>query len=893
MPFEGPLAVAIGKWAESFLEPYLRKFPRNRYTERKEIHDPVAGIVELQPWEVYVLDSPILQRLRYVRQLGVGHFLFPSSGYSRFEHSVGTVHTASRMFDAVCGTPISSNQSILPYKSEGLAARRDVVRLAAMLHDIGHCVFSHVSERFYGNSTDVKQTAEDIGSYYESAITPAEAVTLLILQTESFRKLLAASGIRRTEYNEETILQLTAACIAGSKKILGADTFLAEMVNGPVDCDKLDYLARDAHMAGVPVSLDIPRLLSKLRVAKVRADDGSDLWALAIVQSGTRALDELLVSRIFLYDKFYYHPKVMAAEELVRRALYHLAQDVPTLNSPAGLLPFGDDAFIGLTPPEIELRFGVPRTTRSVVKACELLARVRNRELPRRAFAFASRFLPEEPEALTRLARRGREDDAMIGKYEYRTFVRLLLQSPDTKERAAKLIGDFAAELGAKTEVFIGIQSATRAAGNVYLPVILPDGQVDEKPSFLFKTSEWTEAYALNKQTQYVFADGDLPKVHLAAERLFQGNDMSFAPNSMVVAKISRSDLNVLRAGMAGDWLPVRNEPDLLASASIQERIRVQQQRLSSFLHSVHPELGKTFVEAWLFQFPDGDLRESALQLIEHITYVEAPTLVGGFRTIIARNAALREALWIPFRGRGGVGKSADQLGYDLKDLKLATLQVAGLTVEALSKANRIVFFDDSLNSGTQARCLLSSWFDRSDLCAHPKDGDPAGPLAVDIQEALRRVPTEFVFYAAHPMGKEVLKAVCDELGLGLERINTVLDTSEPKYRLEGLTCASAESKLRLITFLQKKGEELLGDKIVNEPTVWTKEKTKQFALGYSGLELTVVFRHSISASTPVVLWRESFEKGLLWLPLFPRERLRVLTQLDPQFETAEKTPEE
>ena len=74
----GPLASKIDEWAAEVLAPYLRRHPQNPHREPKHIHDPIGKAIALYPWEVYIVDSPLLQRLRFIRQLGVGHFLFPT-----------------------------------------------------------------------------------------------------------------------------------------------------------------------------------------------------------------------------------------------------------------------------------------------------------------------------------------------------------------------------------------------------------------------------------------------------------------------------------------------------------------------------------------------------------------------------------------------------------------------------------------------------------------------------------------------------------------------------------------------------------------------------------------------------------------------------------------------
>ena len=420
---DNPLERRVASWVQVVLQPYLKRYPRNPHKEPKQIHDPIGRVIELQPWEIYVLDSPLMQRLRYIRQLGVGQFLFPSSGYSRFEHSLGALETANQMFEYVRQAPVPGRASAGPiYKDEGFTARRDVVRLAALLHDVGHCVFSHVSERFYGRHPEVQALQSQFSTHYKTHLTPSEVLSLLILKSEPFLALLTAAMPRRLEYAEAEIAHLVCSCVAGSKHSLVPDCFMAEIVNGPVDCDKLDYLARDAHMAGVPISLDIDRLLSKLRLVRTKGDDDREVFSIAVVPSGTRALDELLVSRIFMYDKFYYHPKIMAAEELIRRALHTLKKAFPVLQDPAVLLPFGDDDFLAHTPQTLKARFGKEQDVAALTTGCELLRRTRSRDLPKRAFAVARRYLPELPDLAARFETGGKEDPIPLGLYEFLTL---------------------------------------------------------------------------------------------------------------------------------------------------------------------------------------------------------------------------------------------------------------------------------------------------------------------------------------------------------------------------------------------------------------------------------------------------------------------------------------
>lgn len=119
----------------------------------KSIKDAVWGMIDLTPREVVVLDSPPMQRLRRIRQLGVSFLTYPTAGYSRFEHSLGALRQAERMLVAV---------SARSQFSRDIEDARPVVRLAALVHDVGHLPLSHVSERFFGEEECTREELVDL-----------------------------------------------------------------------------------------------------------------------------------------------------------------------------------------------------------------------------------------------------------------------------------------------------------------------------------------------------------------------------------------------------------------------------------------------------------------------------------------------------------------------------------------------------------------------------------------------------------------------------------------------------------------------------------------------------------------------------------------------------------
>lgn len=894
--YVGPLAERIGKWADRLIAPYLASHPEPP-SGRKQIHDPLSRIIELEPWEIYVVDSPVFQRLRYVRQLGVGQFLFPTAGYSRFEHSLGAMQTASEMFDSVLSAHRHSDSGKGPaYGDEVFRRQRTVVRLAALVHDIGHCVYSHVSERFYQRHADLIAAQQHFKNrFQQGSISPSETLSLLILQSPAFLSLLKAARIQNVG-NEEDVLSTMAMCVAGSIDRLAPNSYMAEIVNGFVDCDKLDYLARDAHMAGVPIPLDTTRLLSKLRIAVKTKHGEEDKYALAIVPSGMRALDELQVARIFLYDKFYYHQKMMAAEELIRRALAYLSEAVSAFGDPAALLEFGDDDLLALTPNGVASLFDCSPSDINIIRGCELLRRVRNRDLPKRAFAMANRFIPDPPELLALFHAEGRPTKTRELNVDFYQMSQRL-SSPELADQYRSLIADLAKELGTSTEVYVAHQAAGRAAGSMYLPVLRADNKLDERPKYLFPSDYWTEAYATNKATSYVFADNPTADVFLAAERFFADKwNLQFDRSCWVTAKVSEPIIEERRSRLPAGWKAFRLPPDFFDSARNQIRIEKLNAKFASFLSAFDSKWGPQLIEAWVAQFPDSDMRDSALCLLEHTTFVGPENLAAAFENFAKGDSAMKSAIWVPFRSKKGPGESADQLSVDLKDLNVRNQHVSTLTAAEIEKAGSVVFYDDTLNSGIQSTCRLLAWFGGDqEECDHPDDWDQDGALDPDVQSALRKVPIIFAVYAKHPTGDSRLRSTAKKLGLDIQDVRGVVNSGLPDYTLEGFEADTPESKQRFVDELERIGRAILQKKAKKDG--WTEERLEKSTLGYSGIPLTIVFRHSISTSTPVALWGMSTDDDTPWMPVFPRKKRALWNILNgrdaegnerpPEYETA------
>ena len=111
-----------------------------------EVRCPVHGFIGINDWEQEIISQPAFQRLRRIRQLGWTDLVYPGAMHTRFEHSLGVMHVATSMYEAVARRSADVLKSELAYNQEGLDRHRTLVRLAALLHDLGHGPFSHAVE---------------------------------------------------------------------------------------------------------------------------------------------------------------------------------------------------------------------------------------------------------------------------------------------------------------------------------------------------------------------------------------------------------------------------------------------------------------------------------------------------------------------------------------------------------------------------------------------------------------------------------------------------------------------------------------------------------------------------------------------------------------------------
>src|SRR6185436_8229338 len=163
---------AVETLASKLLAGYAERINKQPVPSIKEVNDTVWQTVVLSPFEVIILDSPLLQRLRYVRQLGVAHWVYPATTHTRLEHSIGALHQMEQVLTALQSR---TKKQVLTQEE------RNVLRLAALCHDIGHGVMSHVSENAFKELEYMEDFVLALEDEFDKEVKPSEAVAFFLV----------------------------------------------------------------------------------------------------------------------------------------------------------------------------------------------------------------------------------------------------------------------------------------------------------------------------------------------------------------------------------------------------------------------------------------------------------------------------------------------------------------------------------------------------------------------------------------------------------------------------------------------------------------------------------------------------------------------------------------
>jgi HD superfamily phosphohydrolase len=280
-----------------------------------EIRCPVYGFVTLNDWECQIISQPAFQRLRRIRQLAWTDYVYPGAMHTRFEHSLGVMHMAGMLYDSIVGRSFDILQSDLGYKEDGLRRHKALVRLAALLHDVGHSPFSHAGEELFPFRDDAKSERYNHEHY------SAEIVR------RKFADVIGSHPLNTANYGFSAN---DVADLLEGKPEAGNALFWRGLISGQLDADRMDYLLRDSLHAGVGYGrYDWQRLVNTSVAMPETAEGGPRI---GVTAGGWHAAEGLIISRYFMFTQVYFHKT---------RVIYdhHLQEALADMLSPGGCFP--------------------------------------------------------------------------------------------------------------------------------------------------------------------------------------------------------------------------------------------------------------------------------------------------------------------------------------------------------------------------------------------------------------------------------------------------------------------------------------------------------------------------------------------------------------------------
>lgn len=894
---------------DSRLEPFyegMNSFVRNHLPEYSEkdsfessakiIADPLLGYIHLNPWEVSIIDTKLYQRLRNVTQLGLAYLVFPSLGYSRFEHSLGVLGHLNLVLNRL----IENNSKIsLKDQTYNVVKRYETtIRLAAIFHDIGHCLFSHVSERIIsklngGENYPSSSTIQQIFTSHfgkEKPIPFAELFAVVIVGSEFMKKFITSLDFTKAK-NVESMLELSARFILGLPDKKDADSiFISQLLSSGLDVDKIDYMAREAHYSGIKLEIDIDRILSKLQVFSLKISDlpknlnfckqifnpDSNFMVLGFEKGGQFAFEEFCIARLALHVKIYLHQKVRAAEAQLTKYLSIISKGTfleeahRWLLLPETLLMHEDYVLNNIANRELNL-FNQSRAEYPNVNFINII----DRKLFHRAFGFGhTNSLSEsaisisednsvvvEPEMIQLFSEL--DNDHTIDEIykEYLNICNVLGETP-SEDLNELLILDIPR--------YLNIQQGH-------------DSLYFQRPSLM--PIRWTIPidkiviyYQHNRALAYLFS----PPFHahillLASEIVIYRNTTKVFNLEGVVSKqvllksISLKDkLNI--ENYYANYPQLKIISDYLKTAEASELIAEVCKNLSHFKSFKNDTINFNRVLTFINQFPL-DLQKAALKFIGHLRIYDEHFLKEHILHTIESIDNNHKV--IGFSPLGGIVDSANRLIYELREVtERKNIKYSILDDDLVSQSDILLLFDDNINSGLQLINIIAQWIGQ--LHKLPKEyllnENHVEPLKkAESKQKLKEMPKYVVFSVGSEGVENKVKSELKKLlELNPDTIHIYIkETFENSKKIfsGGNSEFQHEKRIELKNFMEDVAAELLK----NEGK--TETQIEKRTLGYANAEAMALFPYNVPTMTVTALWCSGIFKGSIWIPLAERRR--------------------
>lgn len=927
------LSEVLGKIG--FNEDYVERIQKPSSGKKSgAVKDNIWGMIEFGSDIAAIINSPILQRLRRISQLGFTSYTYPTANHTRFAHTLGVFYVVRQLLNEVDATkeaPHISDSGGIELVAYDVDMQR-LLQMAAILHDIGHGPFSHVSENYLlKEGHDAYKKDINIGpfsvqkfitlfnKYYGNDFHKlSELISVIIITSDLFIKFYDKMAMVEKRLSGEVHDVYKIATLILGDSITPNDVALSSILSGAVDADKIDYMRRDAGGCGISLSLDFSRVFLRAGVYKVKAkndpfyanepiigvSENDDLKIFVIDKVGGDTVTEMAASRVSLYRRVYHHPFTRIVES-------HFYEALKTV---AGMDSKYQDYLYIWSKDEIELINGLANHRNKDTR--RLAKNILMRDLPKRAASYAvdsfialTDFFPLEEKFKSFFQGIRRDTRDIISKNHDSIGPEIIKISKTIREKLKKTNVESDELPLEKEPIFINVLSKPNTE-----PETLPRARIIT-PSFTIEAmdnreSSYTDAGLFPSQRGYVLVDGEKWReiVALAFQEYIYSK---FKKLSNVTYNYTGKTFRNKEVHEKLDELTLAVCHSPILDLEVSSRIcKINVERISSFQQKLG-EIGyydrfPTLISAQLkdyglesvvkrFNSYQGDsgwkVTEGSLQLFIRQfppkIRSHAATLIKGFNVmdreavtdgLIASISKLSNKLTgklnlVPFTPSSGHLAYIYLSAHDKIKNQSEVKCYPGLR-EALSETkprDNIVFIDDHMASGTQALKQIKVLLGQLD----PKEMDSNiffKRLTKLELKKFRSRKISFAFCYAREDGKECLHEL-------FEAEQLTLGTVEAES-FEFLTTPGDTDK-KLMEFLTTVGTGLeLARRQRQNPSESLEiaiKKSKENALGYDNLRGVTVTPFNVPTSTITAFWRPGTycpDKKDYFLPQTKRKEL-------------------
>lgn len=900
-----------------------------------DLKDEVWGMVTVEGGARALLDSPVMQRLRRVRQLGFSYLVYPSADHSRFSHSLGVYHVAKRYAEEFT----RRHDDPVPL-ADGLhfakLSETDELDLfhAAMLHDVGHLPFSHATEAVFHSAKEeflvgglsVKEFL--VPAQHLKTLKLSEALSIAIVLSPRFQKFYTAA------VRDDADAPYRIALLIAGKPFCENDGALPELISGSIDADKIDYLLRDSRACNIPIGIDVTRLFLRSAIIEAVPDSvpegvtqdrpiDKNYTMFGVNASGIDTVEEVALARTVLYQRVYSHRVTRNAERLLTKAFFSALESKEAielgLNDAIEIWQLGDEELLSILRKQAS---SLPIQAQKAIKALTL------RQLPRRACAFG-------PSMVSPLLPIENIFKGALDVREARRFYKVIHGGYAEQLKSDSLFGRSQENLEqtvlnealllCKTLRKGGISNLPKQALSFVSILPLPDlgkreytGIVLESYGIIGSAKDYTkiqqlmDAEEMGKMVGFVHADREWgPLVALAFRNIIYdyfatGTDAELKKEQLSFSKNNNSKVDchyLTRFRIDIDKLCRRARIDIKKFNDLHEELtelgyydkkpplakRYNDAHLTSIANNFIEFAGerswrvsKDSVQAFLEQFRPKLRSEMAELLKDKDSFV----FLSREKTVNLLNNAIDKITYPAGYSYKYIAPLSPNSGNFVRfifeqDLK-SSLEKSGWTfchsiVEVLGKAKpgeTLILCDDNVSSGSQALAQFLRWFDK------PRD---EWPEELQGEAGIDDVPLS-------KNDQERLKqlqigiSVCVKGGDAEERLQTAFrDLGVDNFLgiTSGETLTSMTAKFESLSPELQKTLKSVGQNVLmharQKDPYWTEREEKltqsceDDALGYGGLKGLFATPFNVPTSTIPALWCPGVVNGEPWMPLFIR----------------------